>query len=142
MKPAVKILIPFVLGAAITGGLWFYIAHGRGDERGALEEELGTCRKVAASANDAKATAVKSAADLTACRRELDGLKASKKTWFCGLPDDKGSACFPGRPECEAQATACREQAYVVCAGDGHCFSDIWGCVKQATAGQTCETRQ
>ena len=37
MKPAVKLLIPFALGAALTGGLWIYVAHGRSDERGALE---------------------------------------------------------------------------------------------------------
>jgi hypothetical protein len=141
MKPAVKILIPFLLGAAITGGLWFYVAHGQGDERGALEEELGRCRKVAGTASEAKAAAVKTTAELTACRGELDGLKSARKSWFCGLPDDKGSACFASRAECEAQATACREQSFVVCAGDGHCFSDIWGCVKQATAGQACETR-
>jgi hypothetical protein len=142
MKPAVKIMIPFLLGAAMTGGLWIYVAHGRGDDRGSLEEELGKCRKVAGTANQAEATAKTASAELTACRGQLDGLKSTRKSWFCALPDEKGSACFAGRAECEAQATACREQAFVVCAGDGHCFSDIWGCVKQAAAGQTCETRQ
>ncbi len=141
MKPAVKILIPFLLGAAVTGGLWFYLAHGQSDERGALADDLAKCRKVAGTASEAEAAGKKASAELTSCRGELDGLKAARKSWFCALPDDKGSACFPTRPECEAQATACREQAFVVCAGDGHCFSDVWGCVKQATAGQACETR-
>jgi hypothetical protein len=141
MKPAVKILIPFLLGAAITGGLWAYTAfQGRGAHE-QLESDLATCRKLAGTASEAKAAAVKTTAELTTCRGELDGLKSARKSWFCGLPDDKGSACFASRAECEAQTTACREQSFVVCAGDGHCFSDIWGCVKQATAGQACETR-
>lgn len=142
MKPAVKILIPFVLGAALTGGLWIYLAHQQSGERSALEDELASCRKVAGTASAAEASAKKTAADLTSCRGELDTLKAAGKSWFCGLPDDKGSTCFASRAECEAQATACREQAYAVCAGDGHCFSDVWGCVKQAAAGQSCETRR
>jgi len=141
MKPAVKLLIPFALGAALTGGLWIYVAHGRSDERGALADQLESCRKVASTANQAEASAKKTSAELTACRGELDGLKGGNKSWFCALPDESGSPCFASRAECESHATACREQAFTVCTGDGKCFSDIWGCVKQAPNGQ-CETRR
>ncbi|HEU5058698.1 MAG TPA: hypothetical protein VFU21_19330 [Kofleriaceae bacterium] len=145
MRPAVKILVPFLLGAAITGGLWIYMSRSGSAARDDLEEELAACRKVSATVKDAEAKATTATGELTTCRRELESLKTTSKagTWFCALPDDKGaSACFATRPECEAQATACREQSFAVCAGEGRCFSDIWGCVKQAPAGQTCETRR
>ena len=146
MRPAVKILVPFLLGAAITGGLWIYTAWSRGAEQDGLEKDLAACRKVADKVKDAEGVATRTATELSTCRGELDSFKTASKTtgtWFCALPDDKGaSACFATRPECEAQATACREQSYVVCAGEGRCFSDIWGCVKQAPAGQSCETRR
>lgn len=145
MRPAVKILVPFLLGAAITGGLWVYTAWSGGAERDDLEKDLAACRTVAGKVKDAEGIATRTATELSTCRGELETLKASSKgvTWFCALPDDKGaSACFATRPECEAQATACREQSYAVCAGEGRCFSDIWGCVKQAPAGHSCETRR
>ncbi|HEY8143628.1 MAG TPA: hypothetical protein VIG06_13185 [Kofleriaceae bacterium] len=145
MRPAVKILIPFLIGAAVTGGLWIYTARSGQSDRDDLEDELGQCRKAAGTAKDAEKKATSAAAELTACRGEVDSLKATSKTgtWFCALPDDKGaSSCFATRAECEAQATACREQSFAVCAGEGRCFSDIWGCVKQAPAGQSCETRR
>jgi hypothetical protein len=144
MRPALKFLIPFVIGAAIPGGLWAYTAlQGRGD-RDEMADDLAECRKVAGTVKETEGKASSATAELTSCRRELDGLKANSKagTWFCALPDDKGSACFATRAECEAQATACREQSFAVCAGEGRCFSDVWGCVKQAPAGQACETRR
>lgn len=145
MRPAVKILVPFLLGAAITGGLWIYTAMSSSAAQGDLADELAACRKVAAAVKQAEGKAQTAAAELTACRGEVESLKATSKagTWFCALPDDKGaSACVASRAECEAQATACREQAFAVCAGEGRCFSDVWGCVKQAPAGQACETRR
>ena len=145
MRPALKFLIPFAIGALIPGGLWAYTAiqgRGEGDDQ---EKALADCRKVAGTVKEAEGKAKTAAAELTGCRGELAAIKTTSKagTWFCALPDDKGaSACFASRPECEAQATACREQSFVVCAGEGHCFSDVWGCVKQAPAGQACETRR
>jgi hypothetical protein len=145
MRPAVKILVPFLLGAAIIGGLWIYTAWSGASAHDDLEKDLAACNKVAGKVKDAESVATKTAAELTTCRGQIDALKTTNKvgTWFCALPDDKGaSSCFATRPECEAQATACREQSFAVCAGEGRCFSDIWGCVKQAPAGQTCETRR
>ena len=123
MRPVIRYLIPFAIGLAIPGGLWAYTAYqGRG-ERAALEDELSSCRKDTSAAKDAAGAAGKGGA------------------WFCALPTDTTpSACFTNRQDCEAQATACREQSFAVCAG-GRCFSDVWGCVKQATAGQGCESR-
>ena len=145
MRPALKFLIPFAIGDLIPGGLWAYTAiKGHGD-RSDMESDLTACRKVAGTVKEAEGKAKTAAAELTQCRGDIANLKATSKagTWYCALPDDKGaSSCFAGRAECEAQATACREQAFVVCAGEGRCFSDIWGCVKQAPAGQACETRR
>jgi hypothetical protein len=144
MRPAIKkFLIPFLIGAVLVGGLWGYVAfRGRGghDE---LADELAACKKTAATGALAEGKAKTAAAELATCKSELASVKATSKagTWFCGLPDDSGSACFASRAECEGRATACREQAYAVCAGD-RCFSDVWGCVKQATAGPACETRR
>lgn len=145
MRPAFKFLIPFAIGALIPGGLWAYTAFQGRDADDQLESDLAACRKVAGTVKEAEGKAKTATAELTACRSEVDALKTTSKagTWFCALPDDKGaSACFASRPECEAQATACREQSFAVCAGEGRCFSDVWGCVKQAPAGQACETRR
>ncbi len=145
MRPAVKMLIPFLVGAAVTGGLWIYTAFSGQNQRADLEDDLAACRKLAGTAKEAEGKTKTAAAELGSCRSELESIKATSKagTWFCALPDDQGaSACFAGRAECEAQATACREQSFAVCAGEGRCFSDVWGCVKQAPTGQSCETRR
>jgi hypothetical protein len=141
MRPALRFVIPFAIGLAIPGGLWAYTAwQGRG-ERGAMEDKLEKCQKVAGTIEQAESRAGKAEADLTTCRGDLDAARAATKgtIHYCALPDPTGvSSCFATRPECEKQATACREQPFAMCSA-GRCYSDVWGCVKQATGGQACE---